>query len=322
VISRYLSQLAVAASGLDAAVINDMLADAEQHLWNAVSDGIPAEQAVAEFGDARDVVAAYIAADAKGRTKISPGVPRQGDVPLATIAGGQVVAPESFRHKCNAFAQLPVIGIWADRYAWGSLVLFIFGFALATAYFTIVTAWGALALGTMILIIGFPLLVGLLGFSRVIALGHGWLIEMLTGVRMPRRTAPVPGVGMASFWGRIKLWLSDGRSWLSVAFLFGNFPVATLMFTVFVTLVAFSKVMMFGPLAEIFMPDEWFENGNGFQFGPWHGGRMPFGVSLIAMCLGFAVFTGTLWLAKGCGWLYAQVAKAIQVSRPVAVGAV
>ncbi|MFT3687252.1 MAG: sensor domain-containing protein [Phycisphaerales bacterium] len=318
VISRYLSQLAVAAAGQDPALVNDILADAEQHLWNAVSDGVPAEQAVVEFGEPKDVVAGYLATDRRGRPVVA-GV-RDAGVPLATISGGQIVA--SFKKRCNTFASLPILGIWADRYAWGSIVLFIFGIVPAIACFWIVLAWGLLSLPAMVLIIGFPLLVGLLGFCRVTALAYGWAIEMLTGVRMPRRTAPVAGEGMASFWGRIKLWLSDGRSWLSAAFLLGNLPVAILMFTVFAALVVTSKVLLFGPLAEIFMPDGWFENGNGFQLEPWHGGRVPFVPAVLMMVVGFAMFTGTLWLAKGCGWLYAQAAKAIQVTRPVRAGAV
>lgn len=307
VISRYLSQLAVAASGLDAAVVNDMLADAEQHLWNAVSDGVPAEKAVAEFGEARDVVAAYVAAEA-GRGR---GARVMKEEPLATIAGGQVVAAPPV--KRNAFVTLPVIGVWADRFAWGPLLLFIPGFALATAYFTIVITWASLSLGMIILIIGFPLLVGLLGFCRVVALGHGWLIEQLTGVRMPRRTAPVAGVGMASFWGRIGLWLKDGRSWLSVAYLVGNYPIAIALFSVFVSLVATSLGLMFGPFAEMF------DDRDQIQFGVLDG---SFGLLLLGVPLGIALMTGTLWLAKGCGWLYAQVAKAIQVTRPVPVGPV
>lgn len=312
VISRYLSQLAVAAVGLDTAVVNDMLADAEQHLWNAVSEGIPAERAVAEFGEPRDVVSAYMESEAaRGRSR--RGEPAA--VPLATIAGGQVVtaAPQ---HK-RGLAAVPVLGVWADRYAWGSLVLFLLGFILATVYFTIVITWASLAVGTIVLIIGFPLLVGLLGFCRVATLGHGWLIELLTGVRMPRRTAPVAGTGMASFWGRIKLWLKDGRSWLSVAYLMGNYPVAVALFGVFIGLTTASMGLMFSPIAELFMPDHLFENGNGFHLGPWQGGRIPPGIGLLSILLGLALFTGTLWLAKGCGWLYAQVAKAIQVTRPV-----
>lgn len=317
VISLYLSQLAVAAAGMDTAMVNDMLADAEQHLWNAVSEGVPAERAVIEFGDAPDVVSAYVAAEhAKGRGRR----PVSHVVPVATVAGGPVVTPPVA--PLTGFRAVPVIGIWADRYAWGSMALFVFGFFLAIAYFVVVTAWGSLALGTMAMIIGFPLLVGLLGFCRVVSLGHGRLIEITTGVRMPRRTAPVAGTGMASFWGRIGLWLRDGRSWLSVAFLIGNFPVAVLLFTVFFSLAALAKSLLFLPIAELFMPDQWFENGNGFHLGPWQGGRVPPLLGLLSMALGLAIFTGALWLAKGCGWLYAQVAKAIQVTRPVPVGPV
>ncbi|HZW08147.1 MAG TPA: sensor domain-containing protein [Phycisphaerales bacterium] len=309
-ISRYLSQLAVAGVGLDPALVNDMLADAEQHLWNAVGEGVPVEQAVAEFGEPRDVVAGYVQAESlRGRG-------RKAEVPLATIAGGQVVSAAPAPRK-RGLEAVPVVGIWADRYAWGSLVLFIAGFALATAYFAVVVSWASLSLGTIAMIIGLPLLVALLGFCRVLALGHGRVIEVLTGVRMPRRTAPVAGTGMASFWGRIVLWLKDARSWLSVAYLLGNFPVAVALFTVFVSLVSTSAALMFAPIAELFMPDEWFESGNGFHFLGWEGGRMPAALGVLSFLLGLVMATGTLWLAKGSGWLYAQVAKAIQVSRPV-----
>ncbi|MDP1662801.1 MAG: sensor domain-containing protein [Phycisphaerales bacterium] len=317
VISYYLSQLAVAAAGMDAAMVNDMLADAEQHLWNAVSEGVPAHRAVAEFGEAADVVCAYVAAE-RGRGKGRQPTPIV--VPMQSVSGG--VAPTRAETPLTGFRAVPVLGIWADRYAWGSMALFVFGFFLAIAYFVVVTAWGSLALGTMAMIIGFPLLVGLLGFCRVVSLAHGRLIEVTTGVRMPRRTAPVAGTGMASFWGRIGLWLKDGRSWLSVAFLIGNFPVAVLLFTVFFSLAALAKSLLFLPIAELFMPDQWFEDGNGFHLGPWQGGRVPPLLGLLSMVLGLAIFTGALWLAKGCGWLYAQVAKAIQVTRPVPVGPV
>lgn len=317
VISHYLSQLAVAAAGMDAAMVNDMLADAEQHLWNAVSEGVPVERAVAEFGEAADVVSAYVAAE---RSRVKARRPAPQSEPVADNGSAMLVVPAAA--PPIGFRAVPVIGIWADRYAWGSMALFVFGFFLAIAYFVVVTAWGSLALGTMAMIIGFPLLVGLLGFCRVVSLGHGRLIEVTTGVRMPRRTAPVAGTGMASFWGRIGLWLKDGRSWLSVAFLIGNFPVAVLLFAVFFSLAALAKSLFLVPIAELFMPDQWFENGNGFHIGPWQGGRMPPMLGLLSMALGLAIFTGALWLAKGCGWLYAQVAKAIQVTRPVPVGPV
>ncbi|HYD01346.1 MAG TPA: sensor domain-containing protein [Phycisphaerales bacterium] len=309
-ISRYLSQLAVAAVGLDAAMVNDILADAEQHLWNAVGEGVPVDRAIADFGEPRDVVTGYVEAEAlRGRG-------RKAAVPLATIAGGQVVAAARPSQK-RGLEAMPVIGVWGDRHAWGSLVLFIVGFGLATAYFAVVVSWASLSLGLIAMIIGLPMLVALLGFCRVLTLGHGRVIEILTGVRMPRRTAPVAGTGMASFWGRIVLWLKDARSWLSVAYLLGNFPVAVALFAVFVSLVSTSAALMFAPIAELFMPDEWFENGNGFHFLGWQGGRMPAALGVLSFLLGLVLATGTLWLAKGSGWLYAQVAKAIQVSRPV-----
>lgn len=310
VIGRYLSQLAAAASGLDAALVNDMLADAEQHLWNAVSEGVPAEQAVADFGDPKDVVAGYLSTD---RSRKQPPAATQAAI---AVPPAQADEPPPAAPRRGLLA-LPVLGVWFDRYAWGALALFLIGLLLGTVYFKIVLTWLVLSLGTMILIIGFPLLVGLLGFCRIVGLGHGRMIEFLTGVRMPRRTAPVAGGASVTFWGRIKLWLSDGRSWLSVAFLLGNMPVSLLLFFVFFALTSISVAMTFAPLSACLIPEAWGHSGTHFVFGSWSGDHLPLPLALLSAALGLALFTGTLWLAKGCGWLYAQVVKAIQVSRPV-----
>ena len=40
---------------------------------------------------------------------------------------------------------------------------------------------------------------------------------------------------------------------------------------------------------------------------------------LLSGVLGLALATGTLWLARGTGWVYGQVVKAIQVAKPQAV---
>ena len=50
VVRRYVAQLDAALAGCDPAVRNDAVIDAESHLRAAISGGVPAERAVAEFG--------------------------------------------------------------------------------------------------------------------------------------------------------------------------------------------------------------------------------------------------------------------------------
>jgi hypothetical protein len=47
--------------------------------------------------------------------------------------------------------------------------------------------------------------------------------------------------------------------------------------------------------------------------------RLPLIVSIGLGVVGFLMFTGTLWIARGFGWMYGHVVQAIQVARPQAV---
>jgi hypothetical protein len=44
--------------------------------------------------------------------------------------------------------------------------------------------------------------------------------------------------------------------------------------------------------------------------------RLPLIVSIGLGVTGFLIFTGTLWIARGFGWIYGHVVQAIQVARP------
>jgi hypothetical protein len=43
---------------------------------------------------------------------------------------------------------------------------------------------------------------------------------------------------------------------------------------------------------------------------------LPLIVSIGLGVIGFLLFTGTLWIARGFGWIYGHVVQAIQVARP------
>lgn len=327
VIAEYLLHLQRELVGVDTAVAHDALVDAEAHLRAAIAAGKTPAAAIEEFGSAADFARGYVGAPAS-----MTSVGGAGTTLPAPSAVGTVPARTGF---FVTLSRVPVVGVWFQLRAWSSLFYFLLPcFVIAVATFVWVMCVGSLALGTLPIIVGVPLAVFLLGSVRAIGLAEGKVVEFFLGVRMPRRVQPVQvltplgAVAQIGFWQRIRCWLTDVRSWLSLGYLLGNFFVATGLFAVFVTLVAMSfalltvpvgtalgvpVVQMHGDDAEV-----WFL---GQHIQPDADGTLHVTAAqcLLSGVLGLALATGTLWLARGTGWVYGQVVKAIQVARPQAV---
>jgi hypothetical protein len=221
-------------------------------------------------------------------------------------------------------ACIPIVGIWFDCHAWGSLLFFILGIAPALVYFTVLVTGITLGLGFVPIVVGLPILVLVLGIARAMALFHGQLIERMTGVRMPRRYAARSAAAGTSLMRRVVLWLTDGRSWLSAAFLVGNLPVAMFLFSLFISLAAFGVAALAVPVASLFSHTtiRWSSDVE-LNYFFWHltpdaTGYIHFPPDAVwfGIVVGLTVATLTLYLARAIGWLYAQAAKAIQVTRP------
>ncbi len=228
--------------------------------------------------------------------------------------------------------RIPILGIWFNRYAWGGLLYFgAVGFILSLAYFVWVVVLGSLSIGTAVILVGLFLMVLLLGSVRAICLFEGMVVETLLGVRMPRRTQPVYTTAGIGFWQRIGCWLSDIRSWLSLAYLLGNFPVSAVLFAAFVGLCSASAMLVGAPVLSLLgLPVAQFHSSRAPDFHFVFLGQplvpdasgdvyLPIGTALFALACGLVLFTGTLWLARGIGWIYGHVVQAIQVARPQAV---
>ncbi|MFM7259968.1 MAG: sensor domain-containing protein [bacterium] len=334
----YLALLEVALGSSDAALRHDALIDAETHLRDAVAGGLSIERAIAEYGSPEEVASAYLstAGTAARETDRWPSngavtegaTASVGPVPAGVVAESAVVPPARKRR----LRDIPVLGIWFHPIAWRALVYFgVVSFPLATAYFVWSITIGSIAIGTVPTIIGLPLIVFLLGSARALSLFEGKVVEFFLGVRMPRRTQPVVGVvedGIIAvgFWRRIWCWLRDVRSWLSLGYLLGNFPISLATFVVTFTLALMSFVLLALPIINLL----------GFPIGhvvDWEDGRMQFffheikpdadgnlwlpsGAAIPTLLIGLALLTATLWLVRGMGWVYGHVVQAIQVARP------
>lgn len=327
VIAEYLLQLQRELVGVDAAVAHDALVDAEAHLRAAIAAGKTPAAAIEEFGSAADFARAYAGAPAP----LSP-VGGAGSTLPALSAVGTV---PSRAGVLATLSRTPIVGVWFQPRAWSSLFYFLLPcFVIAVATFVWVVSLGSLALGTLPIIVGVPLAVFLLGSVRAIGLAEGKVVEFFLGVRMPRRVQPVQvltplgAVAQIGFWQRIRCWLTDVRSWLSLGYLLGNFFVATGLFAVFVTLVAMSFALLAVPVGTALgVPVVQMHGDDAEVWFLWQrikpdaNGTVHLSAAqcLLSGLLGLALATGTLWLARGTGWVYGQVVKAIQVAKPQAV---
>jgi hypothetical protein len=224
---------------------------------------------------------------------------------------------------------VPIVGIWFDGRAWGALLYFGgVGFIVATACFVWAVTLGGLAVGLLPTLLGLPVLVLLLGSARALCLMEGAVVQGLLGVRMPRRVQPVHGAADVGFWQRIWCWLKDVRSWLSLAYLYANFPVSVALFAITLTLAALSAAMVFGPLLQAaglpfvsISSDDVTVRYLWTELKPAADGtiRLPMSLALSSVGLGLALATATLWLMRALGWVYGHVVQAIQVARPQAI---
>lgn len=338
-IRAYLLRLELALDGSDAALRHDALVDAEEHLRSAIAAGTSPSQAIAEYGTPEEIAAAYETTATSGSaTTEAPAALASGtssssfsEATSGSPSSSPPSAGESPSRK-RKLRDIPIVGIWFHPVAWRALAYFgIVSFPLATAYFVWTVTVGSLAIGTVPTIIGIPLIVFLLGSARALSLFEGKIVEFFLGVRMPRRTQPVAGVmddGVVrvGFWRRIWCWLRDVRSWMSLGYLIGNFPVSVAAFVVTFTLSLVSVVLIALPVIDFFgypmgHTDHTDEVEIQFFFSevkPDAAGDLwlPTGAAIPSFLAGLVLLTATLWLVRGMGWVYGHVVQAIQVARP------
>lgn len=324
VVRQYLAQLGLELEGADAALRHDAIIDAEQHLRAAMLAGATADASISAYGTPKEIAHAYMDAELQPRSW------RNTPTAVALTPSGSSGITTEYRSvsKRKRLRDTPILGVWFDRRAWGAIAYFgAVGFVLSIVYFIWSVTIGSLAIGLAPIFIGIPLVVLLLGSARALCLFEGKVVEFFLGVRMPRRTQPVQGADHVGFWERIWCWLRDVRSWLSLGYLLGNFPVSLVLFVAIAVLATSSIALMSLPFMQLFgepIAHMEFDGDTSIElFGRMvpdeHGAVwLPLPVSIALSIIGIAMFTGTLWIARGFGWIYGHVVQAIQVARPQA----
>ncbi len=287
-IEAYLAELRTALAGADPALVQDAVYDAEEYLRSAVAEGGGTQEAVASAIDAYGTPAEIASAYRETERTVAAALRRP-----APVKSG------------NAFARF--FGVIADPSAWGALFYMILSLATGIIYFTVVVTGLSLSLSMMILIVGVPIALLFLGAVRAISLAEGRIVEGLLGQRMPRRPRNAV-VADGTFWGRLKSWFSDYRTWTTMLYMALMMPLGIAYFTVVVTALAMSVTVFAAPIVQ------WIVNTPIIRSGQWGYWIEPWGAPFF-FAGGILGFLATMWLAKGVGYLHGMFAKVMLVGR-------
>lgn len=287
-IEAYVAELKAAFSGADPALVQDAVYDAEEYLRSAAAENGGSAEAVAGAIDAYGTPVEIASAYRETERTVTEALRRPAPVPSS-----------------NAFARF--FGIIADPSAWGALAYMLLSLATGVLYFTVVVTGMSLSAGLMILIIGLPVALLFIGAVRAISLAEGRIVEGLLGQRMPRRPRYVV-IADGTFWGRLKGWLSDYRTWTTMLYMLLMLPLGIAYFTVVVTALALSLATFAVPILQ------WAAHTPIIRIGEWGYLIEPWGAPFF-FAAGILGFFATMWLAKGVGYLHGMFAKVMLVGR-------
>ena len=290
-IDQYLSQLRDALKGEDPALVQDALYDAEEYLRAELgqhpgkSEADVLELISSTYGAPDEVAEAYRTTEKTVRAATKPLPPK-----ARTTALGRF------------------FGIFTDSRAWMAFFYMLLSLVTGIFYFTVTVAGLSMSAGLGVLIIGIPFFLLFIGFTRVLSLVEGRIVEGLLGVRMPRR--PVRSQSGTSLVARIKAMLVDRRTWTTLLYLLLMLPIGILYFTLGIVMLSLGVGLTVAPLANLLgylgVPHA------GVQFGGWYA---PWTISVPMGAVGVLLLTAFLHLARGIGTVHGELARALLLSR-------
>lgn len=288
-VSEYLEQLRRALAGSDPALVQDALYDAEEYLRAELAENPAQDEATVlasiagSYGDPEEVADIY----------------RQTETTVAKALQPPPRKPQ--RSTAGRF-----FGVLIDSRAYTSLFYMLLSLVTGILYFTWVVTGMSLSLGLSILIIGIPVAILFFASVRGIALFEGRLVEALLGERMPRRpTYQVKNKDVPAL-ERIKTLFTDPRSWSSMIYMLLMQPLGAAYFAFAVGLLAVSFGIAAIPIVDQFNDHGTISIGNWYFTAPWWSFPVFLGVAILVFAIG-------LHIARGVGYVHAQLAKSLLV---------
>ena len=239
-VQEYFDSLAAAFAGTDPAVAQDATYDAQEFL-RGEREALEAEGADADseselvgrlmrrFGEPEEVVESYRATEVQVAAALAQPQRRQAE----SLAGR-------------------ILGVFAEPRSYGALFFMLLSLPLGILYFIWAVAGLSLSLGLGVLIFGFVFFLFFMSTIRAVALVECRLVEALLGERMPRRPPVV--VPRGRWIDRIKFWVTDKRTWLTIFYMIFRLPLGILYFVVAVVFLIFALSLIVAPFAQLFLP--------------------------------------------------------------------
>ncbi len=156
------------------------------------------------------------------------------------------------RPRKRASALGKFFSVYSDPRTYTALLYMFFALITGIFYFVWTVTGLSMSIGFMVLIIGVPFFLLFLGSIRLLSLVEGRIVEVLLGVRMPRR--PVhPGNDSRPITQRIKEVFTDPRTWSTLLYMVLKLPLGVIYFTLVVAFVSASLSLIVSPI-EFFFP--------------------------------------------------------------------
>lgn len=290
-IRDYLDQLRTELRGADAAMIQDALYDAEEHLRAELAEHPELDEAavlakVATTYGAPDEVAEIYRV-------------QEGEVERALRPPRRLPIKEK-----SAIARF--FGVALDPRAYSALFYMALSMATGIFYFTWVVTGLSLSTGLAILIIGIPFIVLFFATVRALSFVEGKIVEAMLGVRMPRR--PLYVDRELTLWQRIGAMFTDARTWSTMFYMLLMLPLGIIYFTIATTGLTVAVSFIAAPFAHFFV------GYGGITFGDevLTSAQLYWALPILFI-VGVLLFFSMLHVARGIGRLHGALAKNLLV---------
>ena len=292
-VDEYLALLKQELQGSDPALIQDALFDAEEHLrtaWEGVLANSPnaiesevLPQLVDKYGTPFEIAAVY--------REVEPYIsPR----PVLT------------EKPVSRSGWAGFYGILADTRAWGGFFYMLISILTGLIYGFWSLFGVAFSLFSLILIIGLPITGLFLLSVRGLALLEGRIVEVLLGVRMPRK--PMFVSKDLNWRQKFKALITEPHTWKSLGHLILQLPLSVIYFTVMTTMFGFSLKMIFYPLLNSVL------HRNLLNLGERVINTPVWGYPLVSLA-GLLLLPLSLNLARWVGKVHGRLAKFMLIAK-------
>ncbi len=289
-IEEYLDALKNEMQGSDAALIQDALADAREHLSMALEDAQKKTPDVNEADLLKPIIEEY-------------GAPDETASAYREIERRTTPSLKQRQQSDSIWSR--IFGVYIDPRTWGSLLFTFITFVTGIIYFTWVVTGASISVSFLILIVGVPIAILFLISVQGLALLEGRLVEALLGERMPRH--PLFAQSGLKWLERLKALVTDKHTWLSMLYMVLQMPLGTVYFTLNITLITLALGFMAAPFIQIFWNIPVLSLNSGPVF-------MPYWALVLMAIGGFILLTLGMHLVRAIGWLHGRYAKWMLVS--------